>query len=196
MKNKVLSESRVDVMVDIESLSMETGGTMIQLCAKKFHIRTGKVLETFNMYVDISKELEVVTTGDTLKWWMLDKGRAEVFKDILEKGKYSEEEVMTKFHAWLGTGDICLWGNGILDDNRVLDEKFRKYGLTSPIKFDNHRDVRTLVELACMKENVSRHTFIGKNMIKGNGKVHNALNDVDFQIKLVVSAVDTLLKLY
>lgn len=183
-------------MVDLESLSMETGGTLLQICAKKFNVFTGEEYSTFNMYVDISQE-EVVSKGDTIKWWLEDKDRCNVFKEILRKGKHSEEHVIKEFHNWvsLDKGEVYLWGNGILDDNRVLSEKFNKYNLSSPVDFNKHRDVRTVVELACIKENISMYDFIGKNMIKSSKiKIHNALNDVNFQIKLLVSAVKSVTK--
>lgn len=188
---------RLDVMVDIESLSMETGGTLLQICAKKFNLHTGEEYSTFNMYIDISQE-DVVAKGETLKWWVEDKDRLKVFTEIIRKGKYSEEHVVKEFHKWLTLEgkEVHLWGNGILDDNRVLNDKFNKYNLPLPVKYNNHRDVRTLVDVACAKERISMYDFIGKNMIKGakSNQLHNALTDVNFQIRLVVSAYNTVIK--
>lgn len=179
---------RVDVMVDIESMDMNSDdGTIIQLSAVKFNMLTGNIYSEFNMYVDISKQ-DLVAGSGSIKWWLEDNQKVNVLRNIVRKGKNSEKEVIIQFNQWLVKDEktkdnIYLWGNGILDDNRVLRAKFNKYNVLSNVRYNNHRDVRTLVDIVSEKTGKTQYEIFGDSM---DGKVsHNALNDAKFQVRLV-----------
>lgn len=182
---------RVDVMVDIESMDMNgEDGTIIQLSAVKFDLMSGNIRSEFNMYVDIDKQ-EMVAGSNSIRWWLETPQKVGVLKEILRKGKTSEKEVIQQFNNWLvndgkSKDNVYLWGNGILDDNRVLRNKFSKYNLKSNINYNNHRDVRTLVDIVSEKTGMSQYNIFGESM--DSKKVsHNALNDAKFQARLVSS---------
>lgn len=189
--------SRVDIMVDIETLGTGADATIIQISAIAFDIMTGAHLSTFNQIADIEKnKLPLKVDGSTLKWWLnTDK---ELLTELLNKGFYSSEDVLAHFSGWIKTQskdpkDIYLWGNGILFDNKLIEHQLGKLGLEYPIYYRNDRDVRTIVDLAGRKLGISEQDL--KERFKDYTLVeHNALDDVKYQIKLVVGCYNKLIE--
>jgi 3' exoribonuclease, RNase T-like len=180
---------RKDIMLDIETLGTGTNATIFQISAITFDIETGKHFSTFNGIADIAENDFLEVDGSTLKWWLnTDK---ELLTELLNKGEGSSEDLLNDFHVWLKSQDkdtknIYLWGNGILFDNKKIQEQFVEMGLDYPIFFRNDRDVRTIVDLAGKKLGISetelKERFNDESLTK-----HDAFDDVKYQINLVVS---------
>lgn len=182
-------------MVDLETLGTKPDSTIIQIAAASFNIKTGDIYSEFNESVDIGKNNTNNITGSTLKWWMTTN--KDLFNDILSRGQYSSEDTLIMFHRWLlnesARGELHLWGNGILFDNNMIQHQFEAIGKEYPIHFTNDRDVRTLVELASMKLDMTsrelKRTYEDPNLI-----AHDALDDVKYQINLAVGCYNTLIQ--
>jgi hypothetical protein len=184
--------NRVDIMVDLETLGNTKDASMIQIAAAKFNIETGKILEEFNFYIDIEKTEELNTTGSTLRWWL--KNHPELFTKIVNNGIVSEKTALELLHEFISKEeDPYLWGNGILFDNAIIQNKMKQYGLEYPIFFRNDRDVRTIVDLVSKKLGMDNKAFIEEYSIDF-GDRHDALNDVKAQISYVVKAYQILTK--
>jgi len=179
--------SRRDLMVDIETLGTGVDATIFQISAAIFDITTGKVSASFNELADISKG-DLNADGGTLQWWLsTDK---ELLNTLLNKGTLSPDELLKSFYEWIESmrlinhKDFYFWGNGILFDNAMIKHQFEKKGLNYPVYYRNDRDVRTIVELASQKLNISvndlKKQFDDESLTK-----HNAMDDVTYQIKLV-----------
>lgn len=184
---------RFDIMVDIETLGNELDSSIIQVAAIAFDMKSGEYLSEFLATIDIEKSKDLKVTGSTLKWWLqTDK---ELLRDILQEGMESEEEVARSFYDWIKSHgvveEIYLWGNGILFDNALIKEFFRKHGLPYPIHYKNDRDVRTILEMACLKEKISESMF--KELIPRKGRVHHAMSDVKYQIDLVTTCYEIII---
>lgn len=202
-----MSKNRIDIMVDIETLGNETESTIIQIAAMAFDIKTGEVKDKFNMIADIEKnELPISATGGTIKWWL--NTNAELLKELLNEGKVSSEDMIKYFHGWMSelrhkearekkdltlTGDLYLWGNGILFDNKIIQHHMESIGLEYPIFYRNDRDVRTIVDLAGAKSGLSekelKAKFNDESLV-----AHNAFDDVVYQISLVSGCYNMLIK--
>lgn len=184
----------IHIMTDIETLGTKGGATIIQVAAATFDITTGKVLSQYNRIVDIEKVDDLSVDGSTIKWWLnTDK---ELLTKLLHSGTVSEQEMIVEFHEWLSNqGELkerYLWGNGILFDNQKLQDKMRFYGLDYPIYYRNDRDVRTIVDLASKKLNMTEEEL--KESFKDESlHAHDAYDDVLYQINLVVSCHNTLI---
>lgn len=174
---------RKDIMVDLETLGTSTDSTVFQISAAMFDIRTGEIIDTFDMCCDIEK-MPVAASGGTIKWWL--NTNKELFARLLMAGDCSEQEMFQKFHEWIGESDkeTYLWGNGILFDNNFVRDKMTSFGLSYPIYYRNDRDVRTILELAVMKSGLTETEF-RKRFIPDNEEAHNAMNDVLYQVDLV-----------
>lgn len=178
---------RVDIMVDIETLGNKTESTIFQIAAVAFDIKTGKAIATFNKIADIEQNFSNYITGSTLKWWL--NTNKELLSDLLNKGKGSSGQLLEDFHSWLTSpdleGEIYLWGNGILFDNKMIQQQLQDEGLEYPIHYKNDRDVRTIVDLAATKLGISEKEL--KEKYKNQDLVeHDAYDDVKSQIALVV----------
>lgn len=193
--------TRVDVMVDIETLSMGNYGSLLQLSAVSFDIYTGRIETEFNMYVDVSTDENLNVSGDTLLWWF-DSERIETLKTILENGNRgnSEIKVLTDFMYWLKSlkdkyENLYVWGNGILDDNRYLKAKFDSYQLGTIADYDKHRDLRTLMDTLVLTKGISPkrvYSEVNKELRANKNwyNFHNALDDAKYQVLVLKKILD------
>lgn len=187
---------RIDIMTDIETLGTNKDSTIFQISAIAFDIITGDHKAEFNQIVDIEKNKEVNGTGSTLKWWL--NTNKELLQNLLNQGAYSSEDVLSNFYNWINElksqySEVNLWGNGILFDNALIQAQLRDMGLDYPISYKNDRDVRTIVDLACMKLSLSEKEL--KDKFNDSELVeHNALDDVKYQIRLVTYCYNLLAK--
>lgn len=188
--------SRIDVMVDIETLGTSSDATIFQIAAVSFDILTGDIKETFNGIADISQNSLLFVDGSTLKWWL--NTNKELLTELLNNGEGSSEELLEDFHKWLtkqakDTKDIYLWGNGILFDNKMIETQFEHIGLDYPIFYRNDRDVRTIVDLAGAKLGLTEKEL--KDQYNDESLVaHDAFDDVTYQVRLVSGCYNALIK--
>lgn len=196
-------DNRIDIMTDIETLGRSNGAPVCQIAAVKFDIRTGRILDTFNEVVDITKLNNI--EGDTLVWWL--NTNKELLTNLLNEGKnggLTEEDVLKHFVAWVTSGidgrpapsqkDIFLWGNGILFDNRLIQNKCFQYGLEYPIHYRNDRDMRTIIELAGFKTGFDSE-YAYRKSCPNVGIAHDAFDDVKFQVMVLCKAFSELEKI-
>jgi hypothetical protein len=187
---------RVDIMVDIETLGTGSDATIFQISAIAFDILTGEYFSTFNKIANISLNQGLNVDGDTLKWWL--NTNKELLTDLLNKGRNSSEDLLIDFYDWLlsqsdDTQNIYFWGNGILFDNKMIQHQLVELGLGYPIFYKNDRDVRTLVDLAGAKLGLAEKQI--KEFYNDDSLVeHDALDDVKYQIKIVVGCYKALIK--
>lgn len=182
-------------MTDIETLGTKFDSTIIQISAIAFSLQTGEYLSEFNRIVDITQNEKLNVTGGTLVWWL--NTNKELLTDLLNSGKGSSEQVLKEFHDWLIElsldGELHLWGNGILFDNKMIEHQFENIGLKYPIFYRNDRDVRTVVDLASKKLSITekelKERFNDESLV-----AHNAYDDVKYQINLVVECYKLLTK--
>lgn len=194
-------KKRIDIMVDLETLGLNSDSQVMQISAVSFDI-TGKVydIEVFNQYINIFDKLFQFNKVDlnTVDWWI--KTDVDLFMGIIEKCKNSDKneyEVLEEFKDYINNfykeyENVYLWSNGISFDIKILKDKMNSYGINLPIKYNSERDVRTIVDFNCCELNISekdfRKQFEVKDMVK-----HDALNDCFTQIDWVVSSYKNLI---
>lgn len=187
--------SRIDVMLDIETLGTGSNATIFQIAAIAFNIETGEHYSKFNMIADISKNKKLNVDGSTLKWWL--NTNKQLLTDLLNKGEKSSEDLLINFNCWLmslssDVRDIYLWGNGILFDNKMIQQQLINIGQPYPIFYKNDRDVRTIVDLAGKKLGITEEEL--KDKFKDDNLVHHdAFDDVKYQINLVTGCYKCLI---
>ena len=173
-------KDRIDIVVDIETLGNKPGCAIFQIAALAFNIYTNDEIDCFNQIANIENDdCFLNVSGSTLKWWLnTDK---ELLTELLNKGTCSSKELIDHFWKWLTNitneyENVYLWGNGILFDNNILKVAIEDLGLNYPINFRQDRDIRTLIELAALKENISEKEFRNNYSISNNNR-HNAFID-------------------
>lgn len=194
---------RIDIMVDIETLGIDVDSTIIQVAAASFDMKTGRIIDTFQKIADITKnESPINVTGGTLQFWM--NTDPTLLKTLLNDGELSSEDVLRELNEWIleqteisrGTaerGDVYLWGNGILFDNRMIQHQMESIGIEYPIHFRKDRDVRTIVDLASTKLSILEYD-LKQSLVRNDLHHHNAMDDVIYQIDLVSYCYNELIK--
>lgn len=186
---------RKDIMVDIETLGTDSDATVFQISAISFDIETGEYHSIFNKIADVEKNRELKIDGSTLKWWLnTDK---ELLTRLLNEGDGSSDELLRDFHKWLisqseDIKNVYLWGNGILFDNKIIQHQLDSIGLEYPVFYRNDRDVRTIVDITSKKLGLSEKELKSKYDDNSLTK-HDAINDVKYQINLVVNCYNELI---
>lgn len=194
--------TRIDIMLDLESLSLDHDTSLLQVSAVEFDINTGIINGKFDEYIDITKNEELVYSNSTLSFW-LNKNK-EAFNEIISLGDKSEEDVITKFHNWLGkyinkygSKNVYVWANGLLFDLNVLETKFKKYGLDDKISYGNKLDFRSIIKTVSYFTNkeVSEVYTLSEEYLKEKGLAHNALYDNYSQISALIYCVNKIKEL-
>lgn len=193
--------SRVDIMVDLETLGKGDTPPIIQIAASAFDIKTGKVYSDFETYADVSTINNI--EGGTLSWWL--DTNADLLHTIIDAGKTSccsESKCFSDFIDWiyevttslgLTSKEVFLWGNGILFDNRIIKNKCKQFSFEYPIYYRNDMDVRTILEMAAFREGLSGQIAF-RNTVEHIEPAHNAAIDVKNQIADVCSAYEVLMR--
>lgn len=187
---------RTDIVVDIETLGTKSDSPIIQIGAIFFDIKTAEVINTFDYVVDIENTM-IDVSGSTLRWWLNEDHN--LFKDIILNSKnkgcrpiyeilnFLRQDIM----SFKELGDVYLWGHGILFDNNIIRTAMEKVGIEYPIDYNKDRDVRTILELACLKEDVTENEFRNKHSVVG--VKHDAINDCMNEMKWICEAYNILM---
>ena len=191
-----MSKKRVDVMLDIETLGIKNNTTIFQLSAVAFDIANGDIISEFDKFIDISSIKNLNVDGSTIKWWL--QTNPNLFAELVNnKNAISEIDAYTEFYNWIkelqNKYSVYMFGNGISFDVVKVKTKMEELGLPFPISYKNERDVRTLIDLVCTKNNISEKEY--KKLFNSEDLVaHNGLDDCKYQIKYVVYAYNSLIK--
>lgn len=197
-----MKHSRIDIMVDLETIGLGDQYPVIQIGAIAFDLSSGSpVAAPFNERVYLFSD--VLVSADTLRWWVKDEGRRNTFAKILcERADRSESSAFEAFDEWIhelavdhctsGLNGLHLWSNGIAFDSKILKTKFEQFGLTWPIHYRNDRDMRTLLDpyLALTGQTYEEVKIKANNAV--HQEEHEALSDCQAQIWLVSQAWRTL----
>ena len=196
-----MKEEFIDVMLDIETLGVENGAQVIQIAAVGFKL--GEEFER-GKYPSINSMLDISTVGDklelelgTLKFWTANADHAQTFNKLLSVNTgCTEEKMVHDIHEFLSMLErkyeqVRVWGNGIIFDNVKVENLFSKYEIYSPIKHYNHRDVRTIMDLASIKSGLTLAEL--RDQFKDGIERHDALDDCIYQIFYVNHANNILM---
>jgi DNA polymerase III epsilon subunit-like protein len=160
------------VMVDIETLGLETGAAIISIGAVRFG--PDGLGQTF--YRSIDRESCVVVgleiDQDTLEWW---RDQGEVADEVLNGGD-ELADVLEDFAEWFGTADE-VWANSPSFDCEMLEVAYDAVGLVEPWEFYQERDVRTLKALPIAPD------------FEQDGEEHHALDDAQYQARTVAETL-------
>lgn len=187
--------NRLDIVLDLETLGTNNSPVITQIGAVAFDIVTGKKYREFMLNVSIDSCLKagLKLDGSTIKWWMIQskEARDEVFNSEKEE---TISKALNAFREWVtalstsvsgGKKNIYLWGNGILADNTWIKGANEALNIPEYLPYQNHRDVRTLLDLASIKID-SPKSIITSNIVS-EGSHHNALSDAQWAAKLITA---------
>ena len=170
----------VDVMIDLETWGTRPGCAVRSVGAVAFDRRhSGELGAEFYRNVDTWSCLDAGLRVDskTRAWWrqQSDEARAALEADKVELALAAAE-----FHAWLGNyGSPCVWSQGASFDLPIWEATAAAVDLIAPWKFWNHRDTRTIYDVA----------GLDPKTLPRDGTHHSALDDARHQARCVQEAV-------
>lgn len=172
--------SKLDVMVDLETLGIHAGCVVLTIGACTFDLR-----HQFYERISISdsRDKGFLENPDTVRWWSKQPFH------VKQEAMGGIDEVLTilnKFSDWMGglpavRKDIQLWGNGADFDLPILAAYYKKLDLEQPWSPYSGRCYRTLKTL------LPHVTAAEKNKLK-----HNALEDAIYQAQHAVLLLQVL----
>ena len=172
------------VMIDLETLDTTSTSVVATIAAIKFNpefdYRQAKdptELEHLYIKVDLN-QIGRTSSQETLDWWNTQDSeiKEDVFND--DGNRYSLNAAMALLNEWVAGADH-YWANGIVFDYSILEDCNRQFGFTSPWKYWQVMDARTIYKM------VPDHT------IPQSGK-HNALWDCFNQIQRLTDCFNRL----
>lgn len=173
-----MASKRLNVMIDLETLSTEPNAAILSLGAAPF--LNPAPLETFYARVDpkdynAQEQRKFHISNQTLAWWKSQdaNAQAEAFGGtsslLMVLSDFSEYCAMIK----KSTGSIIIpWSKGADFDLPIIRNAFDAFGISLPWAYYNHRCYRTL-------EALGKST--GMVMIENKAMKHNALEDAKNQ---------------
>ena len=145
----------IEVMLDIETMSVESNAAVVSIGAVKFdpHGSIGTVGDPDNPeYTHFHQRVELASladagfhfSGQTLKWWLQqsEEARTALLEDPVEI-----DVALSRFYLWFGDVSLPTWGNGSAFDNVILRNAYQRLGGTCPYKFTHDRCYRTMKSL-------------------------------------------------
>lgn len=214
--------NRVDIVIDIETLSLINTPVIVQFSGVAFDIKTGNILDQFDYHIDFEEQIENTLENKSLlnkynvKYDESKLGIYDFFtisentldfwskqpKDIRDKVLYHSDrikikEALNKFESFINKyikeNEVYCWSNGLIYDINMIARLYEKFSgnlFDFPIFHTKLRDVRTIVDVASMKENITYKEFLNK--VKGYN--HDALSDSIYEAKIMHEAYKTLIE--
>lgn len=165
-----------DLMVDIETLGNGEYAAIVQIAACYFDRVTGEIGNKFDERIDLIDACKYGDVdGSTLKFWFQQD--IEVIKQVMN-GSRRLDEVLSEFEIFSREAD-CIWSHATFDFV-IIQEAIKKNDCLKKLKYKSARDLRTLCDLARIKEDDFPKV----------GKTHNALDDCFFQVTYTVIALN------
>lgn len=141
----ILDPKQTQVMVDIETLSLEKNAVIVSIGAVKFNIEKG-ILDTFIINIDPfdCKKLGLHIDPNTIAWW---KEQPKEVSDLWKVDPQPLVYALTEFSLWYGSKSLPTWGNSASFDCGRLEEAFKAAGLPIPWVFRDECCYRTVAKL-------------------------------------------------
>jgi len=135
------------LMVDLETLAVSPRATILSLGAVTFDPFSDKIYNELYFRIDLDDQdsLQREIDNNTIDWW--SKQDPKIMEEAFNtKDRVPFKEAMDKFHkfAW---GCDAFWSHGSCFDIIILEDAFRQIKKTTPWKFWQIRDTRTIFDL-------------------------------------------------
>ena len=161
----------MDVMIDLETLSVVPESVLLTLAAVKFNPHnTVGVIDKLYHKLDIDEQTRSGRHIDdgTLAWWA--RQPASVYEDAMsEDGRIAVKDSLEQLTKFL-VGVDSIWCQGPVFDIVILENLYRSYEMHFPWAYWQIRDSRTLFKFM----NYDPRSDIRKTDSKAH---HNALDD-------------------
>ncbi|EPV0430269.1 3'-5' exoribonuclease domain-containing protein [Escherichia coli] len=167
------------LMIDLETMGKNPDAPIISIGAIFFDPQTGDMGPEFSKTIDLETAGGVIDR-DTIKWWLKQSREAQ---SAILTDEIPLDDALLQLREFIdensGEFFVQVWGNGANFDNAILRRSYERQGIPCPWRYNNDRDVRTMVALGLVID------FDARTTIPFEGERHNALHDARYQAKYV-----------
>ena len=167
----------IQVMLDLETMSVRSNAAIASIGAVKFEVGTGTV-DQFYRTVDLRtcKAVGLHIDPETVEWWNKQSKEA---RQALLKDNVSLNQALDDFTEWFGRSSLPTWGNGAGFDNVIMENAYAACNIKRPWRPWEDRCYRTI-----------------KNIIQvpadeRQGVYHNALDDALHQTRHLLKILES-----
>lgn len=170
------------VMVDIETLSLNPNALILTIGAVKFDrkspVKRLSKADTFYRRITMSSCVDVGLDVDksVADWWKTQSKEA-FYEAIKHPDRVPILQALTEFTEWFGNSRL-IWSNGDDFDCVILKEAYKACKMETPWKYWNTRDVRTILDVSNVR----------LEDMPPNAIPHHALHDAYRQVLAVQEA--------
>lgn len=158
---------RIDIMVDLETMSSRNNAAIVQIGAYPFvidgenvaeHDPERQLQEKFHINVDLNNCIEkgLHVDGNTVLWWLQQSESARM---SLVEDPRPLHAALVEFNDWIARGrreaepfypqsdELVIWSHATFD-TPILQHAYQVSGVPFLWHYRGARDVRTIVDLA------------------------------------------------
>ncbi len=150
------------IIFDLETLSTQQTGVIVQIGAVKFNLTDG-ITSKFIINIDprSCKDYGLTVEKSTVEWWL---NQPKEVRDSWKTNPKSLPDALNSFNEWIGEDSNSLIGaNGIVFDCGIVRNAYEVCRIERNWKYFNEFDIRTIGILLDVKLSA--------------GNTHNALED-------------------
>jgi len=180
---------RCHVAIDLETLGTSPDSVILAIGAVAICAETGEKVSFYSI-CNANAQPGRTVSRSTLDWWSQQSAEARVAFDLAHKQEAPLlANVLVELTDWLGalgkTHDVYPWGNGANFDIAMLEHAYKQISDFVPWNFRKVRDMRTLYDITSIFQlGDAIHTAVQRE-----GVHHNALDDADYQARIVVESM-------
>mgnify|MGYP003601437584 CR=1 FL=1 len=166
---------------------METGGTGADAWIAQFACAVmgqGKLEMAFEVTIDYTQpQTGRVMDASTMAWWAHPK-RAEAFEQVWKDSNINLASALVAFNDHINTIEtvygkpVRIWSKGPSFDMAIMQDAYRKLGISFPISFRNFMCYRTIAAMYPDMRSTSATEHYG---VQELAHPHTAFGDVERQ---------------
>lgn len=174
------------IVLDIETLDTTPTACVLSVGFAQVDLHDLVITDWGQLYVDQNEQIGRTVSESTTKWWA---GQPEAWRRQCGVERASIRETFTSLGdlainlAGLPDQGATWWGYGPSFDLVVLENLAAQHSLTPPWTYRDHRDLRTLFELAGVKPGQFR---------KADEVEHDAEADALVEARAMIAALKAL----
>ena len=182
------AQTAAHIVLDLETLSTAPNAVVTSIGAVALN-KYGQPIADGELHMALKLNHQITsrhTDINTIKWWEQQSQDAQAGSYAAQEHlRWHVEAALEAFSRWIhlrtDMKHVRVWGNGCSFDNVILASLYRDWHITTPWKFWNDRDMRTVTGLL---PSVKALPFIG---IK-----HHALDDARHEANQLSHAIQQL----
>lgn len=179
-----------DMMIDLETYGIDNNAAVIQIAAVPFELEAGKFTKEEPFKKQVSLISSVANGGvinqSTVDWW--ETQDPKLHQEVIS-GTESLPYVLHKLNSYFGKmadSNTRIWAHATFDPV-VLISAYKGCGIVPTFKYWQHKDLRTLEELANTKNKKDwNNDKVTLERPPFHGRKHDALADCMHQIECAV----------